>query len=78
VGILILQLQYTLNAPVLNGGIDPSLAQPTRKQPAASNGAAPNGAWGIADVWRAREDCMYVLQSISAEVEFLPPTKTEK
>ena len=78
VGILILQLQYTLNAPVLNGGIDPSLAQPTRKQPAASNGAAPNGAWGIADVWRAREDCMHVLQSISADVEFLPPTKTEK
>jgi hypothetical protein len=78
VGILILQLQCILKAPVLNGGIGPSLTEPVHKQPASSNGSAPNGSWGIADIWRAREDCMHVLQSISADVEFLPPIKTEK
>lgn len=78
VGLLILQLQSIVKVPVQNGGSDPSFSHPTGEQPAASTVATPNAAWGIADVWRAREECMHVLQLISADVEFLPPTKTEK
>jgi hypothetical protein len=74
-GILLLQIQGILKAPVLNGGIH---STSTRPVPAVSNVAAPSGASGIADVWRAREDCMHVLKSISADIEFLPPAKTEK
>lgn len=74
-GILLLQFQDIVKAPVLNGGIHSASPRPA---PGVSNWAAPNIAFGITDVWRAREDCMHVLKSISADVEILPPTKTEK
>lgn len=77
-GILILQSQNILNAPALHDGVLLPLPEVIREQPGSGNVTASKGEWGIADIWRAREQCMHVLQSISAEVEFLPPTKTEK
>jgi hypothetical protein len=73
-GVLSLRLQPLFPGSMLDSGI----ATPHSLKPRDETSPSGSAGWTDAEVWRAREECMHVLQAISADVEFLPPVKKDQ
>jgi hypothetical protein len=74
-GLLTLSLLPLIRSTFLNAILNEPISEQSDGRPHQSAGAR-TGTWTEAEIGRAREECMHVLKSISAELDFLDPIKS--
>jgi len=77
-GVLILRLLPLFPVTLWEDTIDTPLSELPHERPKPGLAATRQVGWTDVEIWRAREECMHVLQSVSADVEFLPPIKNDQ
>ncbi len=75
-GLLTLGLLPLIRGTFLNEILSEPLSEQTDGRPHQAAAGARTETWTEAEIGRAREECMHVLKSTSAEVDFLDPVKS--